>query len=84
MELQYRIQDREGENVQAARVVARELMPYAMTRPVIENRFSSPFSLKRSVSSAGARARASNPDRVGGILGYHTGGVERPHGLDYN
>jgi len=28
--------DREDENVLAARVVASELMPYAMTRPVIE------------------------------------------------
>jgi hypothetical protein len=46
MELQYRNKYEWKENVQAARVVASELMPYAMIRPVIENRFSSPFSLK--------------------------------------
>lgn len=82
IKLRYRNKDTEGENVQAARVVASELMPYAMTRPVMKNRFSSPFSLKKCILRWRARARASHPGRVGGVLGYRTGSVERPHGLD--
>ena len=46
------------------------------------NRFSSPFSLKE-VYPPRARSRFSS-GRVGGVLGYRTGGVERPHGLDCN
>jgi len=61
-------------------VVASELMPYAMTRPVIETALA-PLSLSKKCILR-ARARASRRGRVGGILGYRTGGVERPHGLD--
>ena len=46
------------------------------------NRFSSPFSLKE-VYPQRARSRFSSI-RVGGVLGYRTGSVERPHGLDCN
>ena len=44
MEVQHRHKIRKGENVQAARVVASELMPYAMTRPVVETALA-PLSL---------------------------------------
>lgn len=71
---------REGENVQAAREVASELMPYAMTRPVIETALA-PLSFSKKCILR-ARARAFSSGRVGTILGYRTGGVERPHGLD--
>lgn len=67
-----------GYNVQAAREVARELMPYAMTRPVITA--LAPLSPKYGIV---VRASRFHPSRVIGlIVGYRTGGVERPHGLD--
>ena len=56
--LQYHDQDGEKENVQAARVVASELMPYAMTRPVIETALA-PLSLSNKCILR-ARARASH------------------------
>ena len=58
VEPQYRNKDRERENVQAARVVASELMPYAMTRPVIETALA-PLSLSKKCILR-ARARASH------------------------
>ena len=74
--------------VLAARVVARELMPYAMIRPVSKTALS-PLSsnvipnlraLPRICLSLSISFSFSSYDL--GSVGNRTGGVERPHGLD--